>query len=117
MQPFIGPILDRLLRMGITHEDIVNINSLVSKYSDYVSLSNDYMFNADLKAGYAQNIHKPNCLEVLTGELEKYGNINAAVMAKSNQAERLSKEIDGLNRQKLRLTSYLNAIRSAANYM
>jgi hypothetical protein len=73
LQPFIGPILYDFLRIGFTLEDIKNIHMLIFKSSSCISLLYDFMINVRLKAGNAQNKHKPNWLEVLTGELKKYG--------------------------------------------
>lgn len=73
LQPFIGPILNDFLRIGFTLEDIKNIHMLIFKSSSCISLLYDFMINVRLKAGNAQNKHKPNWLEVLTGELKRYG--------------------------------------------
>jgi predicted nucleic acid-binding Zn-ribbon protein len=73
LQPFIGPILNDFLRIGFTFEDIKNIHLLIFRYSSCISSLNDCMINVGLKAGNAQNKLKPNWLEVLTGELKKYG--------------------------------------------
>jgi hypothetical protein len=73
LQPFIGPILTDFLRIGFTLKDIKNIHSLVFRNSGCISLLNDFLINVGLLAGNAPNKPKLKGLEVLTGELKKYG--------------------------------------------
>jgi hypothetical protein len=117
LQPHLGPILNDFLRIGFTLEDIKNIHLLVFRHSGYVALLNDYMLNTGLKLENKQNKQKPNFLNVLNEELEKYGDINSAIRAKSEQFKKLHMEIGCLNKQKVELVSFCNNAMSAVNYM
>jgi hypothetical protein len=117
LQPRIVPILNDFLRIGFTFEDIKNIHLLVFRHSGYVTLLNDYMLNAGLELENTQHKQKPNFLKVLNEELKKYGDINSAITVKSEQVEKMDKEIGCLNKQKLELTSYCNNAKSAVNCM
>ena len=91
-------MLTNLLQNGLTEEDIVNINS--------ICLSNVNKIKNNSKAENEQNTDKSECWRLLKEDLRKYGEISLATREKSEEVEKMDKEIHILSKQKQGLTDY-----------
>lgn len=118
LHPFIGPALSRLLQYGMGVEDIIGIHNLVQNCKGN-TFSFDREGETDRESSkYTDNNDNYNrlyCLTPLADELKKYGSIKLALKEQSEKLDKLSKEIDGLEKQKQDLLAYFKGARYAIN--
>ncbi len=122
LHPLIGPALSRLLQNGMGVEDIIGIHNLVQSCKENTfnfgmdrETDRESIKDTDNNNNNNNKTNRPYCMTPLTDELKKYGGIKLAIKAKSEKLDKLSKEIDVLERQKQDLLAYFKGARNAIN--
>ncbi len=123
LHPFIGPALSRLLQNGMGVEDIIGVQNLVQSFKENaISFGMDRETDRESIKDTDNNnnnnnnkTNRPYCMTPLTDELKKYGGIKLAIKSQSEKLDKLSKEIDVLERQKQDLLEYFKGARNAIN--
>jgi hypothetical protein len=123
LHPLMGPALSRLLQYGMGVEDIIGIHNLVQSCKGN-TFSFDRGGETDRESSKdtdndnnnkTNKTNRPYCLTPLTDELKKYGGIKLALKEQSEKLDKLSKEIDVLERKKQDLLAYFKGARYAIN--
>ena len=128
LQPFLGPVLQNLFQNGVSEEDIINMNDLVSKFSqNSSSISDSFPFNMqDTNDGakdnkdYSLNVNGNNnnrtkIWKLFILNLEKLKDIKVHLKEQIENHNKIQKELDNINKQKQEAVSYLQIAISFIN--
>jgi hypothetical protein len=137
LQPFVGTVLQNLFQNGVSEEDIINMNDLVSKFSQNSgSIRDGFPFNmqntndrAKSNKDYSLNVNGNNNSRTMIwksfiSNLEKLKDIQIHLKEQIENRTKIQKELDYLNKQKQETVSYLqitipfiNAINHRISYL
>ena len=128
LQPFLGPVLQNLFQNGVSEEDIINMNDLVSKFSqNSSSISDSFPFNMqDTNDGakdnkdYSLNVNGDNnnrtkIWKLFILNLEKLKDMKVHLKEQIENHNKIQKELDNINKQKQEAVSYLQIAISFIN--
>ena len=115
LQPYIGTVLQKLFQNGVSEEDIINMNDLVTKFSKDNS-STIFSFN-NQDANDTEKGNKDFCLNInggnnnnrtkiwksFIGYLEKFKDIQSQIKEQIENRNKIKKELDYLNNKNKRL--------------
>ncbi|MGN6630498.1 MAG: hypothetical protein ACTHKJ_11620, partial [Candidatus Nitrosocosmicus sp.] len=130
LQPYVGTVLQNLFQNGVNEEDIINMNSLITKFSKSKDISTtSYPLNTEISKG-EQNLDTDNKNErtkywkLFIYNLEKLNDIQSEIREQTENRNRVQKELDYLNKQKQEsaayaqiATSFINAINQRISYL
>ncbi|MGN6613554.1 MAG: hypothetical protein ACTHKC_00760, partial [Candidatus Nitrosocosmicus sp.] len=130
LQPYVGTVLQNLFQNGVNEEDIINMNSLITKFSKSKDISTaSYPLNTEISNG-EQNLDINNKNErtkywkLFIYNMEKLNDIQSEIREQTENRNREQKERDYLNKQKQEsaayaqiATSFINAINQRISYL
>jgi hypothetical protein len=127
MQPYIGTSLQKLFQNGVSEEDIINMNDIVTKFSkDNTSTSfpfnkqdandtgkGDKDLSLNINDGNSNN--RTKIWKSFIEYLEKFRDIQLQIKEQIENLNKIKKELDFLNKQKQEVTAYLQVAISFIN--
>ena len=104
IESVLGPTLNHLLRNGVTKEDIINMNELVTDFAN-----NEFFFEPQSEKNTAdkdattvirdRTVHWKRVI----GSLRKFGNINSKIREQNETLEKKEKQVSELENRKQEL--------------
>jgi hypothetical protein len=127
LQPYIGTSLQKLFQNGVSEEDIINMNDIVTKFSkDNTSTSfpfnkqdandtgkGDKDLSLNINDGNSNN--RTKIWKSFIDYLEKFRDIQLQIKEQIENLNKIKKELDFLNKQKQEVTNYLQIVISFIN--
>jgi hypothetical protein len=114
--PYVVPTLQHLFQNGVTEEDIINMNHLVTKFSKdnfHLNQSDNTNISKDNSSicNNSNNMDRTKHWKLFIDHLEKLQDITLEIRKQIDNRDKIQKEVNDINRQKQEIyTQYQNAI-------
>jgi hypothetical protein len=117
IESVLGPTLNHLLRNGVTKEDIINMNGLVTGFAN-----NEFYFDSQSEKSM-QDKDEPTIItdrtihwKMFIERLQKLGNINSKIREQIKTLEKTEKQVSDLEHRKQKIETQNTATTLLLNY-
>jgi hypothetical protein len=116
LQSIVGPTLSHLIQNGVTGEDIISMNQLVTDFANN-NFFLDSTRDADITVeGKTKSKDRVYCWRIFIDKLKKLGDINQGIREQKENFDKMEKNVSDVKQKKQELDAHIETAGSLLDY-